>query len=227
MATINQNGHVQAHCPTCSGALTSFQIGDPQRGHYGQLFRQLEDGGVETYRLACCSGCGAGALITLLNDGRHTTLEDFYPEAEERQTLPTKVPDGIVNEFREGEECAEAKCYRAAAALFRSVLDKTLRANGYKLKKGTPLEQQIDLAAEDGVITASRRKRAHDEIRTLGNDVLHEEWRKVSKEEVQTAKDYAARLLHDFYDDRETVIAVLRARGRVSGDEKPVERALE
>lgn len=114
MATINQNGHVQARCPTCSGALTSFQIGDPQRGHYGQLFRHLEGGGVETYRLACCSGCGAGALITLLNDGRHTTLEDFYPEAEERHTLPASVPDGIVNEFREGEECAEAGCYRAA-----------------------------------------------------------------------------------------------------------------
>ncbi|HDR9103155.1 TPA: DUF4145 domain-containing protein [Burkholderia vietnamiensis] len=224
MATINQNGHVQARCPTCSGALTSFQIGDPQRGHYGQLFRELEGGGVEIYRLACCSGCGAGALITLLNDGRYTTLEDFYPEAEERQPLPANVPDGIVNEFREGEECAEAGCYRAAAALFRSVLDKTLRANGYKLKKGTPLEQQIDLAAEDGVITASRRKRAHDEIRTLGNDVLHDEWRKVVPEEVQTAKDYAARLLHDFYDDRETVLSVLRAKGRVSDDDKAVER---
>jgi hypothetical protein len=123
MATINQNGHVQAHCPTCSGALTSFQIGDPQHGHYGQVFRQLEGGGVETYRLACCSGSGAGALITLLNDGRHTTLEDFYPEAEERQTLPAGVPDGIVNEFREGEECAEAGCYRAAAASWRRVVD--------------------------------------------------------------------------------------------------------
>lgn len=111
--------------------------------------------------------------------------------------------------------------------MFRSVLDKTLRANGYKLKKGTPLEQQIDLAAEDGVITASRRKRAHDEIRTLGNDVLHDEWRKVSTEEVKTAKDYAARLLHDFYDDRETVLSVLRVKGRVSDDDKPVERGLD
>ncbi|KVP26407.1 hypothetical protein WJ85_34380 [Burkholderia ubonensis] len=61
----------------------------------------------------------------------------------------------------------------------------------------------------------------------MGNDVLHDEWRKVSAEEVQTAKDYAARLLHDFYDDRETVIAVLREKGRVSDDDKPVERALD
>jgi hypothetical protein len=227
MATINGMGHVQARCPTCSGALTSFLIGDPQRGDYGQLFRQLEGGCVETYRLARCSGRGAGALITLLNDGRHTTLEDLYPEAEEHQILPARVPDVIVNEFREGEEYAEAGCYRAAAALFRSVLDKTLRSNGYKLEKGTPLEQQIDLAAEDGVITASRRKRAHDEIRTLGNDALHDEWCKISAEEVQMAKEYAARLLHDFYDDRETVLSVLREKGRVSDDDRPVERPLD
>lgn len=77
------------------------------------------------------------------------------------------------------------------------------------------------------MITASRRKRAHDEIRTLGNDVLHDEWRKVLPEEVQTAKDYAARLLHDFYDDRETVLSVLRAKGRVSDGDKLVDRGPE
>ncbi|MCY0856449.1 DUF4145 domain-containing protein [Cupriavidus sp. D39] len=153
----------------------------------------------------------------------YVDLVDFYPEAENRSTLPEGVPTGIVKEFREGEECAEAGCYRAAAALFRSVLDKTLRANGYKLKKGTPLEQQIDLAASDGVITAARRKRAHDEIRTLGNYVLHEEWREVSKAEVETARQYAAHLLHDFYDDRETVLTVLRSKQRVADDDQPVD----
>jgi len=45
----------------------------------------------------------------------------------------------------------------------------------------------------------------------------------LSPEEVQTAKDYAARLLHDFYDDRETALSVLRAKSRVSDDDKPVE----
>ncbi|WP_254366835.1 DUF4145 domain-containing protein [Paraburkholderia sp. NMBU_R16] len=147
-------------------------------------------------------------------------MADFYPEADIRQALPNDVPPGIAREFREGEKCAEAGCYRAAAALFRSVLDKTLRANGYKLKKGTPLEQQIDLAAQDGVITASRRRRAHEEIRTLGNDVLHDEWREVTPSEVATAKEYAAYLLHDFYEDRETVLALLREKNRIAEEDR-------
>jgi hypothetical protein len=225
MATMNEHGHVVANCPTCSGALTSFLIGDPQRGPYGQIYRQVDAGETEIYRLARCTGCGAGALITLLasnlrNGLTETQMTDFYPEAEIRQVLPDDVPEGIVKEFREGEECAEAGCYRAAAALFRSVLDKTLRANGYKLKKGTPLEQQIDLAAADGVITASRRKRAHDEIRILGNYVLHEEWRQVTPSEVKVAKEYAAYLLHDFYDDRETVLALLREKNRIAEEDR-------
>ncbi|QUN41765.1 DUF4145 domain-containing protein [Burkholderia cenocepacia] len=130
-------------------------------------------------------------------------------------SLPKDVPEGIVREFREGESCANAGCYRAAAAMFRSVLDKALRASGYKIKKGTPLDQQIDLAAADGVITAARRRRAHEEIRTLGNYVLHEPWRVVSINEVNTAREYAARLLHDLYDDRETVLSVLKEKGRI------------
>ncbi|RDK04618.1 hypothetical protein DLM46_01750 [Paraburkholderia lacunae] len=226
MATMNEHGNVTANCPTCNGALTSFIVGDAQRGRYGEIFRQVGSDG-EIYRLACCSGCGTGALITLATardlrgGGTAVRMIDFYPEAEIRQTLPDAVPKGIIKEFREGEECAEAGCYRAAAALFRSVLDKTLCANGYKLKKGTPLEQQIDLAAEDGVITASRRKRAHEEIRTLGNYVLHEEWRQVTPSEVKVAKEYAAYLLHDFYDDRETVLALLREKNRFADEDRP------
>ncbi|WP_224052429.1 DUF4145 domain-containing protein [Burkholderia cepacia] len=149
-------------------------------------------------------------------------LLDFYPEANEAQmSLPKNVPEGIVREFREGESCANAGCYRAAAAMFRSVLDKALRASGYKIKKGTPLDQQIDLAAADGVITAARKRRAHEEIRTLGNYVLHEPWRVVSASEVNTAREYAARLLHDLYDDRETVLSVLKEKGRIPEEAMP------
>ncbi|MEF2252351.1 hypothetical protein V4D00_18240 [Ralstonia solanacearum] len=89
MATMNEHGHVFANCPTCSGALTSFLIGDPQRGPYGQIFRQIDANQTEIYRLARCTGCGAGALITLSTTNVHGSgqleLTDFYPEAEVRQ----------------------------------------------------------------------------------------------------------------------------------------------
>lgn len=224
MATIKENGQLIAHCPTCDGALSSYLYGDPRQGEYGQIFRAVDGYSSEVYRLVRCSNCGSGALATYLSHQNEPNMEllDFYPEADgTQQVLPKGVPDGIAREFREGESCADAKCYRAAAAMFRSVLDKTLRASGYKIKKGTPLEQQIDLAAADGVITAARKKRAHEEIRTLGNYVLHDEWRSVSLDEVNTAREYAGRLLHDLYDDRETVLAVLREKGRVPEEDQP------
>jgi hypothetical protein len=67
------------------------------------------------------------------------------------------------------------------------------------------LEGKIDEAASDGVITEARRKRAHDDIRVLGNDVLHDEWREVKEEEVSGAHQYIQRILEDFYDDRASV----------------------
>lgn len=100
--------------------------------------------------------------------------------------------------------------------MFRSVLDKTLRANGYKEKKGTTLEQQIDMAADDGVITQARRRRAHDEIRVLGNDVLHDEWQQVAEEDVEAARHYAQRILEDFYDDRASVLKQLYGANRLT-----------
>ncbi len=224
MATIKENGQLIAHCPTCDGALSSYLTGDNRLGEYGQIFRPVDDYSAQVYRLVRCSNCGSGAFATFLSHQNEPAMEllDFYPEAAEtQQPLPRDVPEGIVREFREGESCANAGCYRAAAAMFRSVLDKALRASGYKIKKGTPLDQQIDLAAADGVITAARKKRAHEEIRTLGNYVLHEPWRVVSQNEVNTAREYAARLLHDLYDDRETVLSVLKEKGRIPEEAMP------
>jgi hypothetical protein len=154
--------------------------------------------------------CGGGQYPTNVRE-----LRRFYPEVKDRLELPKNVPEGIVTEFREGETCLEAGALRASAAMFRSVLDKTLRANGYKEKKGTTLEQQIDLAAEDGVITQARRRRAHDEIRVLGNDVLHDEWQKVPEADVEAARHYAQRILEDFYDDRDSVLKQLYAAKRL------------
>jgi hypothetical protein len=138
----------------------------------------------------------------------------FLPEARERFQLPDSVPDGIQREFREAEICMEHGCTRAAAAMFRSVLDKTLRANGYRTKRER-LETQIDEAAKDGVITQARKRRAHEDIRVLGNDVLHDEWHDISENDVEPAHRYTQRILEDLYDDRESVLNLLRQAGRV------------
>lgn len=230
LAELTGMGHVRANCSYCKGALTTFEWNaggnafgviqgppfktDP-RGSYHERYE---------WRLMRCAGCGRGGMAMVRmgasdsygNGGGAVRLIEFHPEAGRTLPLPKDVPEGICREFREAERCLDAKCWRAAAGMFRSVLDKTLRANGYKLKQGTTLEQQIDLAASDGVITAARQKRAHEDIRVLGNDVLHDEWQEIRPEDVEPAHQYAQRVLEDFYDDRATTLEVLKAKGRTT-----------
>lgn len=71
--------------------------------------------------------------------------------------------------------------------MLRSTLEKTLKHNGYL--KGS-LADKIDQAAED-VITAARSKRAHEDIRVLGNDILHDARRAVFQAEFDLAHKYA------------------------------------
>lgn len=181
--------------------------------------------GTLQYVLFRCAGCGRGGfgvvvVVGSTYPGHGRELRDFYPEAGELFKIPDETPQGIKTEFREAESCMDHGNLRAAAGLFRSVLDKTLRENGYKLKDGTNLAQQIDLAAADGIITESRRRRAHDEVRVLGNDVLHDEWKPIPHEDVEAAHHYVQRILEDFYDDRPSALKVLRDKGRVPGEDK-------
>jgi hypothetical protein len=132
--------------------------------------------------------------------------------------LPPEVPDGIVSEFREAELCASVGAYRGAGALIRSVLEKTLKANGYTESN---LKRQIDAAATDAIITAARQKRAHEEVRVLGNDILHEGWMVVTDADYEDAHHYAQRILEDFYDDRTEVEAILKQKGRIKPTAAP------
>ena len=201
-------------CPDCDGALCNFEF------QSGSVIRN----GAHTYKnarfqrilylVARCGGCGRGGLAVVHDNGmvRDGILETFYPATLDRAPLPATVPEGVRNEYREAELCASVGAFRAGSALLRSVLEKTLEANGYA--KGT-LQARIDEAAKDGVITAARRERAHQEVRVLGNDVLHDTWREVPDEEYLDAHHYVQRILEDFYDQRQEVETLLRNAGRL------------
>jgi len=181
--------------------------------------------------LDCCAGlrcnvCGRGAIAKILDNGNSqgAVLESFLPQAVEKAVLPISVPEDIVKEFREAELDVAHGAYRSGSALLRSVLEKTLKKNGYDeveyedkgvKKKSRSLLHRIDAASEDGVITETRKKRAHENIRVLGNDILHDDWREVKQEEFDEAQKYSQRVLEDFYDDRPTVEARLRSSGRI------------
>jgi hypothetical protein len=236
VARINNLGNIIASCHGCKGSTSTFEymyngseigfVTNKTEDTYGRGFQDTD----LQYRLFRCAGCGTGGLgcIQMIREGasypneiRH--LIWFMPESNQRLSLPKDTQKGISNEFREGEKCIEKGCLRAAAGMFRSVLDKTLRANGYKKSK-VNLAQQIDEAAKDGVITESRRRRAHDEIRVLGNDVLHDEWHPIPAEDVEAARHYCQRILEDFYDDRNSVLKLLREAGRVPDEDKVPEQ---
>jgi len=231
MATINNQGNVIARCPECNGATSTFEYtsGGQPFGHIMKVYKDRYDTRntrLVRFQLFKCAGCGRAGLgaIRMKNVSRSYPediweLLDFFPESKERLPLPSAVPKGIETEFREAERCVEHNCNRAGAALFRSVLDKTLRENGYKTKRES-LADQIDEAAADGVITGARQKRAHEEIRVQGNDVLHDEWQEISLEDVEAAHHYVQRILEDFYDDRESVLKLLRDAKRVPAEDK-------
>jgi hypothetical protein len=216
-------GNVRAHCPLC-GVPTTFEFEDRTPGqdvsslgiyHVGpiQLSPDLAYRHSAHVFMRCCV-CSRPAVAYVafeshLSDGM---LLDFWPKAKPSALLPTGVPQGIVKEFREAETCIEAEAWRGAAGLLRSALEKTLRANGYNEQN---LYRKIEAAGTDGVITSARRQRAQDLVRTLGNDVLHDDWRPVTREEVRDAHHYVGRVIEDLYDDRATVEAVLRAKGRI------------
>lgn len=234
MAEINKVGSIIARCPDCNGGKSTFE--------YMHNGNQLGFTAVETespfqrgspvhlqYRLYRCAGCGRGGLGAVLMRNTHPKypediwyLVSFFPEAKQRLPLPKDVPVGIVQEFREAELCRESGCYRAAAAMFRSVLDKVLRDNGYKTNATRDLKSQIEAAAGEGLITEARKRKAHEDVRVLGNDVLHDEWREIKEDDVAQAHHYTQRVLEDFYDDRETSLRLLQEAKRLPAQEKKI-----
>jgi hypothetical protein len=218
MKVVYVNGNMRAACPDCNGAVTTFESRNAT-GPYGSINRQWnhqfegKHWTSSTYVLMRCAGCGRGGLAILHSNGAQTAYDEtFYPASREFFLLPPGVPGGIVAEYREAELCASVGGWRAASALLRSALEKTLKANGYS---DGSLKKRIDDAATEGVITAARRQRAQEDVRVLGNDVLHDEWRAVTEDEYSLAHHYVQRIIEDFYDHRAEVVVILRAANRI------------
>jgi uncharacterized protein DUF4145 len=232
---------VLARCPDC-GADRNWD----QKGHTGTALGTTIINTHTTFNRttysrvlfhACrCTVCSRGGIAKLLDSGRAETavLVSFIPNAPEELAVPPGVPADILKEFREAELDASYGAYRSACAMLRSVLEKTLTANGYVEveilnkegkevlnKRGdavssTKLLHRIDAAANDKIITETRQQRAHENVRVLGNDVLHDEWREVKEGEFEEAHKYMQRILEDFYDLRPTVEARLKALKRIA-----------
>lgn len=167
-----------------------------------------------------CARCGRGAVADFVDHGDpfSAVLVNFAPLAVSHTVFTFEIPPDVLSEFQEAERCAAFGANRAAAALYRSTLEKVLKANGYREEvdpKVNNLFKGIDAACADNIISEARKRRAHEDIRLLGNDVLHDDWREVVNDEVERAHRYTQRILEDFYDDRETVVEALQEKKRL------------
>ncbi len=212
-------GNVRANCPDC-GVPSNFEYRDPGgTGEFGSIILDKEHSYNNVgypriiYKLLRCTVCNRPGVAKLHAGNNYITavLESFWPKSLPLEKIPDNTPQDISKELREAELCISVEAWRGAAALLRSALEKTLLANGYCDRN---LYQKIESAGTDGTITSARRQRAQDLVRTLGNDVLHEEWMEVTEQEVEDAHRYVARVIEDFYDDRDTVVKVLLEKGR-------------
>lgn len=232
MAKIEWKGSsLTAGCWNC-GTIASFESAlEGRRFGYlavpGELHKRspMTSQPHRIFQLLRCASCKHGALAVLQDwvvsnkpgekiDG--CRLEQLWPPAIDRLEVPEAVPDGIRSEFREAEDCIAFQAHRAASALFRSTLEKALKSSGYGDPPGKRLDlfKRIEAAASDGVITDSRRQKAQDEVRVLGNEVVHDDWKAVSVEDAEAARHYTQRVLEDLYDDRQRVEALVTKKGR-------------
>jgi len=213
-----ENGIITCICPDCnavtnflhndsSSEFGSFTIGKPHLYNSTTYNRTI-------YFLYKCSGCERGGIakVHCNNIPFEGELEEFYPIGFEKIKIPDNIPSEIVAELNEAGLCAAVKAWRAGSALVRSALEKVFISNGYSERD---LFNKIEAAKKDGVITDSRAKKAHDDIRVLGNDVLHDKWRAVDPDEFYLSYHYCQRVIEDFYDDRSTVESILKSKNRI------------
>src|SRR5262249_29707801 len=157
--------------PDCGGSLTTFEFKEHARefGFINQVKSTTKNNNVYAriiYQLLRCAGCGRGGMAKVLANQNFEKgfLQEFFPVSMDHLRIPAAAPQGIQAEFIEAERCLATECWRAASALLRSTLEKILKDNGYS---SGGLADKIDQAFKDGVLTDSRRKKAHEDIRAL------------------------------------------------------------
>jgi len=256
MATINDLGNITATCIGCQGtARSSFLYYDPVTmkelgivrrtikiteldpdyqipSPFGPRYRTRDV--EQQHRLFRCENCYHAALAIIHMKHRPAEyprdidkLVLFIPEAGERLPIPAGTPPGIHAEFREAELCRMVQCFRAAAAMFRSTMEKALKHNGYSKKES--LFDNIELAHKDNLLTAVHYQWAQRHIRIVGNDVLHDDRTpetEFDEAQVRDLQMHTQRILESLYADRDIVLQQLRKVGRrATDDDSPVDGA--
>jgi hypothetical protein len=220
-------GNVVARCPACRAVTTFESRGEREHGSL-VLEGDVKVGRVlysrTIFRLLRCAGCGRGGLAEIADSGRVVDggLKAFFPDLPALAELPSEVPAELSSDVMEAERCASVRAYRAGVALLRSVLERTLKLNGFRdadmdKDRRLSLKTRLRHALDDGLIAPTRWSQLDDGIREFANDILHDApYQEVSTDDFSRVHTFAQRLLEDFYGDREVVVRRLVEKGRLT-----------
>jgi hypothetical protein len=175
MATLTRD------CPHCKDRNSSFTIQWSAKWIKGDNFDQVA--------VATCGGCGkpicfqtriAAQIALTAIQGNIDSVSGMivgptWP-AKEQADIPRHLPPEYAAKIKEAEGAFLAKLPTAAAGLFRALVDTTTKrqlAEAELDTKGT-LMARIERLAENHIIPKTVADWAH-EVRTIGNEGLHEE----------------------------------------------------
>ena len=114
------------------------------------------------------------------------SVDNIYP-APQKIEAPYAVPDGIADNYREGENNFARENFASAGMMFRRVLDRATKRLAPS-QKGKRLYERIEWLANQHKITEELKELAHF-IRDDGNDASHED-KEFTEDSARQMKDF-------------------------------------
>ena len=186
-----------------------------QQGNLGQVINAIDavttvlgpDGALEKWRIGRCEECKK-PLFVVLDAGEQQIKRTFPPTALDR---PEHIPNGVAEDFVEGNLCLSVGAHKAAVGMCRRALQAA--ALNKKCKKSDKLMDQLDELGKRGDLNTTLLEAAH-QVRHFGNYGSHPDQDglgQIAEEEARAVRDLTWQVLEDLYVNPEKVKAVKRA----------------
>ena len=171
--TLPDSSDPSGPCPRC-GRTSNFQvggIGTIRTGQFPHIGGQIT---IERVMVVTCMGCGEGtAVVEATKDGQTFQGLHWWPPGA--FDLDPAVPETIRSAYDEGMHCLGAQCPRAAAVMFRRVLEALVNDKGSATAQTAAdknLAQGLKVMADEHVLQPTLAEWA-TEIRLVGNVGAH------------------------------------------------------
>lgn len=191
MSEINiLNPKISAYCPHCN-QYTLITVVNNNIELYGRNYAKCIYKHKVTrwiWWIGECHNCNRVVLV--LDNGI-----EIYPKPKPKLS-DERIPEGIREDIDEAKMCFSVNCYRASTAMFRKALEACCVAKGTSENKN--LEGKIDELFENGIITKNIKDWAHT-IRWIGNDALHINANKVTREDAEDILKLAEQIFNNIY----------------------------